>query len=243
VSEFARRLRTPEERVGMLPNASLPPPIDARTDEDALLLRALAERDESAFGECIDRFYPIMHRLARQHVDDDGAAEEVVQETWLAALNGIAAFEGRSLVKTWLFHILRNIARRRGRRDARLRPMSDIANATSPDAAATDPLDRVVAAGEAHGHEALWGSRSDPEADMLASELQDRIDAAIAALPPRLRDIIVLRDVEGRSAAEVCNILGISDTNQRVTLHRARDRVTNELRDYLGSNGCCDDLS
>jgi RNA polymerase sigma-70 factor (ECF subfamily) len=234
----AQRLRTPEERVGMLPNASLPPP--ARDDtHDALLLRALVERDENAFAQCVDRLYPSMLRFALQHVRDEGAAEEVVQETWLAALDAVARFEGRASVKTWLFHILRNIARQRGRRDARFRPLSDL----SGDATETNPLDVIVAPGAGSGHAALWGTRDDPERDVLLAELQTRLDAAIAKLPPRLREVLVLVDVDGFSTTDVCNIMGISSTNQRVMLHRARDRVRNELRDYLGSDQCGDEMS
>lgn len=109
----ARRLRTPEERVGMLPNACLPPPERPleKLSEDELFLRALAGRDERAFAIVLDRSFPAMLRIALSHVADRAAAEDVIQESWLAALAGISRFEARSSVKTWLFHILRNIAR------------------------------------------------------------------------------------------------------------------------------------
>ena len=240
-----RQLRTPEERVGMLPNASLPPPPDpSASDEDRLLMSALRERDESAFAQVIDTYFSSMLRLALSHVSDRASAEEVVQETWLAAIEGIGRFEGRSTVKTWLFHILRNIARSRGRRDDRLRPLSALRSA---DAAAEglDPLDRVVdarAAAAGHGPAAMWaGHNPDPEAELLAGELREQIETALATLPPRQKEVIVLRDVEGCSAAEVCNILGIADTNQRVLLHRARERVRRELRQYLSADDICGD--
>jgi RNA polymerase sigma-70 factor (ECF subfamily) len=177
-------------------------------------------------------------------VHDRASAEEVVQDTWLAAIEGIDRFEGRSTVKTWLFHILRNIARSRGRRDDRLRPLTALQSA---DATATgiDPLDGVVDARSApsgHGRAALWaGHNPDPEANLLAGELREQLDMALRTLPPRQREVIVLRDVEGWSAAEVCNILGITDTNQRVLLHRARERVRHELRRYLSGSDICGD--
>lgn len=241
-----RRLRTPEERVGMLPHASLPPPApsSAASDEDRLLLRALRDGDESAFAEVMDAHFSSMLRVAQSHVNGRAAAEEVVQDTWLAAIEGIGRFEGRSTVKTWLFHILRNIARDRGRRDDRQRPLSTLQSGNALEAP-TDPLDRVVDARTAaagHGHSAMWSGRNpDPEEQLLVRELGDRLEAALAVLPPRQREVINLRDVEGWSAAEVCNILGISDTNQRVLLHRARERVRHELRHYLSGGDICSD--
>jgi RNA polymerase sigma-70 factor (ECF subfamily) len=230
----------------MLPNASLPPPSErsAASDEDALLLSALRDGDESAFALVMDTHFSSMLRLARSHVNDRASAEEVVQDAWLAAIEGIGRFEGRSTVKTWLFHILRNIARSRARRDDRLRPLSAL---QSPDAAAAgiDPLDHVVdarAAAAGHGRAALWaGHNSDPEAELLAEELREQLDAALASLAPRQREVIVLRDVEGWSAAEVCNILGVTDTNQRVLLHRAREKVRHELQQYLSGSDICQD--
>lgn len=241
-----RQLRTPEERVGMLPNASLPPPTQrsAASDEDRLLMSALRDGEESAFAKAMDIHFSSMLRLALSHVNDRASAEEVVQDTWLAAIEGIGRFEGRSTVKTWLFHILRNIARGRGRRDDRLRPLSAL---QSPDAAAAgiDPLDRIVdarAAAAGHGRAAQWaGHNPDPEAELLAAELRDQLETALATLTPRQREVIVLRDVEGWSAAEVCNILGVTDTNQRVLLHRARDKVRHELRQYLSGSDICRD--
>ncbi|HEX6307832.1 MAG TPA: RNA polymerase sigma factor [Longimicrobiales bacterium] len=241
-----RQLRTPEERVGRLPNASLPPPPEPGTisDEDRLLLSALRDGDESAFAQVLDTCFSSMLRLALSHVNDRASAEEVVQETWLAAIEGIGRFEGRSTVKTWLFHILRNIARSRGRRDDRLRPLSALQSADAA-AAGIDPLDRIVdarSAASGHGRAALWaGHNPDPEAELLAAELWEQLETTLATLPPRQREVIVLRDVDGWSAAEVCNILGITDTNQRVLLHRARERVRHDLRQYLSGSDICRD--
>jgi RNA polymerase sigma-70 factor, ECF subfamily len=244
VTSPLRQLRTPEERVGLLPNASLPPPSAGRTasEEDHLFMRALRDGDESAFVQVLDEHFPGMLRVALIHVSNRAAAEEVVQDTWVAAIEGIGRFEGRSTVKTWLYHILRNIARARGKRDDRLRPLSAL-QSPHAEAAGTDPLTRIVdgrAAASGHGHAALWaGHNPDPEQQLLSGELRQRIQAALATLPSRQREVIVLRDVEGWSAPEVCNTLGISHTNQRVLLHRARERVRHELRKYIAEGDLC----
>lgn len=239
MSQFARQLRTPEERVGMLSNASLPPPANTGADEEALLRHALEQRDEAAFALVLDRYYPAMLRLALAHVRTRAAADEAVQDTWLAALQGFHAFEGRSSIKTWLFRILRNIARATGRKEGRSSSFSDL---TAEDGA-QGPEDVPRAA--THGGpapSALWMRGSDPERELLSAELAEHLEKAIATLPRRQREVLLLRDVEGWSPAEVCNALGLSDTNQRVILHRARDRVRTELRGYLDdSDGCHDD--
>lgn len=245
MSQFVRRLRTPEERVGMLPNACLPPPValqDRPTPnaEDELLMRALREGDEDAFTRVLDRYFPAMLRLALTHVGTRATAEEVIQETWMAAIRGIDRFEGRSSVKTWLFRILRNQARTRGKQDARMRPFTDLerdgAERRAPDVATRVRSDD--ASGE-HGRGAMWVRPNDPEAKLLSGELRREIERAIALLPPRQREVIVLRDVEGWDADAVCNAMDITQTNQRVLLHRARDRVRNEIRWYLDENDDC----
>jgi RNA polymerase sigma-70 factor, ECF subfamily len=230
----------------MLPHASLPPPAASSpaAEEDRVLLRALRERDESAFAHVLDAYFSSMLHIALGHVRDRATAEEVVQDTWLAALEGIDQFEGRSTAKTWLFHILRNIARGRGRRDDRTRSFSSLQTGDAADGAPGEP-DRVagrrVGTGEP-GRDVLWAGRNpDPEELLLSRELESRIEAALAVLPRRQRDVIVLRDIEGWTAAEVCNILDVSDTNQRVLLHRARERVKHELRGYLADNDICHD--
>lgn len=245
MSQFARQLRTPEERVGMLPNACLPPPVAAQdrprpSAEDELLMRALREGDEDAFARVLDVYFPAMLRLALTHVGTRATAEEVIQETWMAALRGIDRFEGRSSVKTWLFRILRNQARTRGKQDARMRPFTDLER-EGADGRAPDVATRVRpddASGE-HGRGAMWVRPDDPEAELLSGELRREIERAIAVLPPRQREVIVLRDVEGWDADDVCNAMDITQTNQRVLLHRARDRVRNEIRWYLDENDDC----
>jgi len=163
-------------------------------------------------------------------------AEDVVQETWISVLRGLSKFEGRSSLKTWIFHILTNRAKTRGQREGRMVPFSDMWEADSePAEPAVDPA-RFNPPG--HDYAGWWISHPRswddiPESRLLAQEAQAQIEAAIAALPPSQQTVITLRDVEGWMAEEVCNILGISETNQRVLLHRARSKVRRALEHYL----------
>lgn len=206
----------------------------APTDDDALA--ALRAGDEEAFAELVDRYGPSLTRVARLYVRTPSVAEEVVQETWLAVLNGLDRFEGRSSLKTWIFSILANIARTRGTREARSVPFSELAarEATTADPA-VDP-DRFQGP---HGeHPGAWAVPPEtwapiPEDRLLADETLERVRDAIAELPPAQRAVIALRDVEGWSSAETREALDLSEGNQRVLLHRARAKVRASLEDYL----------
>lgn len=229
-----KRLRRPAERVGTLSNAALPPPsVNSSTDADDLLVRSLRAGDERAFEKLINRYYPQMLRLAIGFVRSCDEADEVIQETWLAVLSGIDRFEARSSFKTWLFHILMNRARTRARREARTLPFSALAVRDSASADAEDPAARFEVASP------IWAgapSRSrTPEDHLLASELRVQIDAAIAELPRNQQEVLTLRDIEGWSAREVCNALELSETNQRVLLHRARVKVRDALIPYINT--------
>ena len=204
------------------------------TDETALIA-ALRRRDEAAFVELVDRYYGSLVRLAQLYVPDR-AAEDVVQDTWLGVLKGIDRFEGRSSFKTWLFRILTNIAKTRGVREARSVPFSTLVDAESDAAEPTVTPDRFVSpdeqwAGSWSIAPSAWTDQ--PETRLLSRETLAHIRSAIAALPPAQREVITLRDVEGWSSDEVCNALDITETNQRVLLHRARAKVRAALEDYL----------
>jgi RNA polymerase sigma-70 factor (ECF subfamily) len=174
-----------------------------------------------------------MLRVARLHVATREAAEDVVQETFLAVIQGIDRFEARSSLRTWMFRILTNVAKRRGEREGRTRPFSSFAAELEPDEPSVDP-DRFIATGRWAGY---WASppvgRDVPEARVLAAEAGARLVSAIDGLPPAQRTVITLRDVEGLSATEVCQLLGISEANQRVLLHRARSKTRAALEHYL----------
>ena len=198
--------------------------------DEAALVERLRAGDETAFEELIDRYGASMLRVAHMYVRDRAAAEEVVQETWLAVLNGIDRFEGRSSLKTWIFRILSNRAKTRGEREGRSLPFSALsAEAGEP---SVDP-DRFL--GPEDAQPGAWAAppRAWPEEQLLASETLDVVRMAIEALPDAQREVIRLRDVEGWSPEEVAAALEISDGNQRVLLHRARSKVRAALEEYF----------
>lgn len=208
---------------------------------DAELIPALLRGDEAAFAELVQRYHAALLGVARLHVADAGLAEEVVQETWVGVLRGIGRFEGRASLKTWIFHILLNQARRRGAREHRVIPFSALVSAEtdSPDPAVDPDRFRPPDAAAWPGH---WSTppqawQSLPEDFVLHGETQVYLRAAIDHLPPAQRTVMALRDLEGWSAEEVCNILAISDSNQRVLLHRARSKVRGTLERYFLERG------
>jgi RNA polymerase sigma-70 factor (ECF subfamily) len=204
--------------------------------DETQLLRALRQGDEAAFEALIERYHTALVRLAQLYVPDRSVAEEVTQETWLGVLQGIGRFEGRSSLKTWIFRILTNTAKTRGQRESRSLPFS--AFEEDPEAEPSVDADRFRPEGEPWAHH--WRPQAKPrpwdelpEDYVEARETQAQLQAAIAALPPTQREVITLRDVEGWSSDEVCNILELSETNQRVLLHRARAKVRRALERYF----------
>jgi RNA polymerase sigma-70 factor, ECF subfamily len=197
------------------------------------VVEALRAGDESAFRSLVREYGPSMLRVARMYVGSRAVAEEVVQEAWVAVLNGIGRFEGRSSLKTWIFRILTNIAKTRGQREGRSIPFSSLA----PDGGGEPSVDPDRFLGDDSRFPGHWASppRSfGPEDRLLSDETMAVVEAAIAELPPTQAIVISMRDVEGWSAEEACNALDISETNQRVLLHRARSKVRQALEDYLG---------
>jgi RNA polymerase sigma-70 factor (ECF subfamily) len=204
-----------------------------RVQDDATLLAALRAGDEAAFAALVGEFHPRMVRFARTFVGDPAAAEEVAQEAWLGVLRGLGRFEGRSSFQTWVFAIVANCARTRARRERRVLLFSDLA--VEDDAEPAVPPERFQDSGRWQGHWRSfpqdWGEL--PEGRLLAQETLEVARQAIDGLPANQRAVILLRDVDGLSAAETCNVLEISETNQRVLLHRARSRVHRALEAYL----------
>ena len=199
------------------------------------LLGALRRGDEQAFITLVDTHGASMLRLARVYVRDRAVAEEVVQEAWLGVLRGLERFEGRSSLRTWLLRIVANLARTRAVQEARSMPFSALAGAELEAEGPSVPPERF------RGPQDRWAGHwatppepwNRPEHELLSAETRAQIVLAIDALPERQRRVIMLRDVEGCSAAEVCNVLELSETNQRVLLHRARTKVRQALDDYL----------
>jgi RNA polymerase sigma-70 factor, ECF subfamily len=200
---------------------------EAAAAEERRLVEGLRAGDEAVYSELLIAWSPTMLRVARMYVRDRATAEEVVQETWLAVLQGIDRFEGRSSLKTWVFRILTNRAKTRGGRDARSVPFSALADGDEDQPAV--PADRFLGADDPRTPRA-WAMpprslAGVPEERLETRETLDCIRSAIAALPDAQRTVIALRDIDGWSAAEVCDALEITDANQRVLLHRARSKV------------------
>jgi RNA polymerase sigma-70 factor (ECF subfamily) len=202
------------------------------SDEETVA--ALRAGDERTFRELFARTYPMLKRVARGYVASDAVAEEIVQETWMAVVTGIDGFEARSTLGTWIFSILTNQAKSHCARERRALPFSSIAPVDAEEPA-VDP-DRFQKDDEAWpGH---WASPprpwQKPERRLLALEAREHLREALAQLPERQRVIVGLRDIDGHSAEEVCELLGLSQENQRVLLHRGRSRLRAELEKYLG---------
>jgi RNA polymerase sigma-70 factor, ECF subfamily len=200
------------------------------------LVEALRRGDREAYTGLVDELTPSLLRLAMAHVPSRAVAEEVVQDTWVGVLNGIDRFEGRSSLRTWIFGILLNIARTRGKREKRTLPMSFFQRrAEEGSGPAVDRNRFHGGAGELRG---AWASPpaewQEPERKLATDESRRVLFEAISGLPPRQRDVIVLRDVQGYSAEDARNALDISETNQRVLLHRARSKVRAVLEEELG---------
>jgi RNA polymerase sigma-70 factor (ECF subfamily) len=197
--------------------------------DDAALVAALRAGDEAAFARIVDEWSGSMRRVALTFVRSREVADEVVQEAWLGVLRGLGRFEGRSSLKTWVFRILANVAKTRGEREARTVPFSSFEPAG--DEASVDPDRFSSLTGAWSDPPASW--RAVPEERLLSAETRAVIDRAIEALPPAQRIVITLRDVQGFNAGDVCNVLDVSETNQRVLLHRARSKVRAAIEEYL----------
>ncbi len=196
-------------------------------DPDLELLARLRGGDEESFVILVGRYNSSLLRLARSYVPSDAVAEEAVQETWMGVVRGVDRFEGRSSFKTWLFRILINRARSAGRHEPRHVPMAD----TGP---AVDPS-RFDATGA--WAEPLQSWESDIDDRLVAATWSKTLGDALDVLPPRQREIVVLRDLEGLPSADVCDILGITEGNQRVLLHRGRSRMRSMLEAELATRG------
>jgi RNA polymerase sigma-70 factor (ECF subfamily) len=198
------------------------------TDQE-LVDRARAG-DETAFAVLVRRYSPALLRLARMYVASQVAAEDVVQETWLGVLRGLERFEGRSSFKTWLFRILVNRAKTRGVRDHRSVPFASLGGGEEADEPAVDPS-RFAPEGAWVLPPRRW--QDDPEVALESAEARRIAEEAIAQLPERQRIVITLRDLEGLSSDEVRNALDLTETNQRVLLHRARSKVRQALETWI----------
>jgi RNA polymerase sigma-70 factor (ECF subfamily) len=200
------------------------------------LVERLRAGDEAAFMALVDQLQPSMLRVARMYVATVAVAEEVVQETWVGVLKGIDSFQGRSSLRTWIFRILANIAKTRGQREGRSVPFASLAG-DDLDAPAVDPDRFDTPEASSRGR---WSTLPDdwtgiPEDRLLGRETLAVIGMAIGGLPPMQAEVIRLRDALGWTSEEVRNALDLSETNQRVLLHRARAKVRVALEQYFSS--------
>jgi RNA polymerase sigma-70 factor (ECF subfamily) len=198
---------------------------------DEELVRRLRARDEAAFMALVETLTPTMRRVARMYVAADAVADDCVQEAWVGVLKGIDRFEGRSSLRTWIFRILVNIAKTRGTRESRSVPFAALAG---------DDLDQPAWDPSAFDTEGHWSTlpfdwRGAPEERVTGRETLAELGRAIAALPPMQAEVLRLRDVLGWSSDEVRNALELSETNQRVLLHRARTKVRAAVEPHLRS--------
>lgn len=200
--------------------------------DDPTLVAALRARDERAFEWLLDRYRSPLLRLARQHVPSNAVAEEVVQDAFLAVFQGIDRFEARSSLKTWLYRIVLNLARTRGVREHRSLPFSAAAPGQDDRSVETEWFVDTQRDQERHWRSSPKRWEGVPEDRAIAAEIRDVLEAALATLPAAQRDVVVMRDVLGVSSAEVCNALDLTETNQRVLLHRARARLRSALDEY-----------
>ena len=204
-------------------------------DGDRSLVDAVLGGDEAAFVLLLERYHGALVRLATVYVDDRAVAEEVAQETWIGVLEGIRRFEGRATFRTWLFTILVNQARRRGARERRSVPFSALGHGDDAATPAVPPERFLPPGAEDAGWWATYprGWADTPEEVLLSREVREEVEAAVMTLAPGQQRVVMLRDIEGWSADEVCGLLGLSPANQRVLLHRGRSHVRQALECYL----------
>jgi RNA polymerase sigma-70 factor (ECF subfamily) len=191
--------------------------------DDATMVERLRAGDQAAFEALVTAHDASLRRVARSFVPTQELADDVVQETWLAVIRGLDGFEGRSSLRTWIFKILANRARSRATREARNLPFSSIEEPGGP------TIEPAAFGGDGQWRSAPARLDGDPETSLLRSELRARLLDAVDELPANLRAVLTLRDIVGLSPEEVCDLLEISDGNQRVLLHRARARVRANL--------------
>lgn len=207
-------------------------------NRDRVLLARLTQGDEGAFAELVTPHHTALIRMAMGHVADREVAEEVVQDTWMAVIEGLDRFEGRSSLRTWIFGIMIHKAKDRGIREKRHVNFSSFESVDDEGDEAVDPS-RFHQSGEWTGHWAFppqpWDDQT-PEKLMASQQAVSAMQKSIEALPKNLKEALILRDVEGIEAKEVCELLKITETNLYVRLHRARERVRQAVETYL--EGC-----
>ncbi len=235
--ERSRCIREPDrlkrQNAHQIDSAVKPP--ESRADSETV--RKLLDGDEATYDGLVARYNDTMISLARAHVPNRAVAEEVVQEAWLALLQGLGGFKRKSSLKTWLFGILINRAKTRGIREGRTVSFSALDSRLG--SAESTPVTEAISESSRDHTASLtsWGSKiwaGSPEDGVLMGEVRVCLETAIGKLSPAQRIVLVLRDIEGWSSGEVCDLLQISSENQRVRLHRARLRIRDAIHAHFG---------
>lgn len=203
---------------------------------DLATIERLRAGDEASFAMLVEQHQASMLRIARMYVSNRAVAEEVVQEAWLGIVKGLGRFEGRSSLRTWMYRIVANVAKTRARAEGRSVPFSSLAGDNDPEGGVDpawfqDANDRFPGGWRTFPND--WSGV--PEDRLLGSETLQHVARAISSLPPLQAEVIRLRDVLGWTSEEVRSALDLTETHQRVLLHRARTRVRRELHSYLSS--------
>ncbi|MCV2487847.1 RNA polymerase sigma factor [Geodermatophilus sp. YIM 151500] len=225
-------MRDRPEQEGAAPTAVLAAAEPGGSAAQVEVLARLGNGDRAAFAEIVDAWSPVMLRVALLYVSTQATAEEVVQETWLAVIRSLGRFEGRSSLKTWVFRILENRSRTRGRQEARTVPWSSAFPSDDGETGAEPTVDPRRFRGTDDAYPCHWTPdgmpvawQPPPEDAVMAAEVRRQLRAALDELPVRQRTVVELRDVHGLTSEEVCERLGISPANQRILLHRGRARL------------------
>jgi RNA polymerase sigma-70 factor, ECF subfamily len=196
---------------------------------EAALVDRLRRGDRDAFAELVRAHHASMVRVAESFVPNRAVAEDVVQDTWVGVIRGLARFEGRSSLRTWIFSILVNQARTRGVREARTEPVAALTDETPAGEPSVPPGRFTGPPGRGAWSTALTQWQDDPEIRLASRETLRVVEETLQQMPPQRRLVMVLRDIEGLTSVEVCDLLGLSEGNQRVLLHRARTQVRARL--------------
>jgi RNA polymerase sigma-70 factor (ECF subfamily) len=208
------------------------------SNTDEALLSRLRVGEEGAFDELVDKHHGALIRMAMGYVADREVAEEVVQDTWMVVIENLSRFEGRSSLRTWIFGILIHKAKDRGIREKRHTTFSSFESYEDDNEEAVDPS-RFHQRGESAGHWAIppqpWDDRT-PEMLLASQQALNAMNSAIESLPRSLKEVLILRDVEGIDIKEACALLKITETNLYVRLHRARERVRVAVEALMGKD-------
>jgi RNA polymerase sigma-70 factor (ECF subfamily) len=197
--------------------------MDDREFDRPEFLARLRAGEEAAYRRLVRRFHAALVGVAAGIIGSRAQAEEVVQDSWLAVHGGIARFEGRSSLASWIYTIVLNRARTRIGKESRLVGLPAVLDGSRGEESA---LPASAFRDDGHWAEAprLW-DEIDPERVVGGRQLWQHVQEAIETLPAGQKAVLVMRDMEGMPGEEICALLQITPENQRVMLHRARARI------------------